>query len=69
MTKLTEADRIRRRREALGLSRREIAELTGLPTSKIWASEHEKIDPAAKAKIVTALNARIDAISKLPPLN
>ncbi len=69
MTKLTEPDRIRRRRETLGLSRREVAELTGLPMSKIWASEHEKIDTETKAQIVSALNARAEAISKLPPLH
>lgn len=70
MTKLTVEDRIRRRREELGLSRRELAELTGLPISRIWANEHtgDNISDEDRAQIVDALNDRVATIAKLPPI-
>lgn len=67
--KITDADRIRQRREDLGMSRRELATATGLPTSKIWTGEHQPIDDASRKRIVVALNSRAALIAKLPPLS
>lgn len=71
MTKLTAEDRLRRRREQLGLSRREVAELAGLPVSRVWASEQTRVGVTDedRERIVRVLNERVSEIAKLPPIS
>lgn len=70
MTKLSAEDRLRKRREDLGLSRREAAELAGLKVSRIWASEQTKVgvDPETRAKIAGAYNKKAEDMANLPPI-
>lgn len=70
MTKLTAEDRLRRRREQLGLSRRAAAELAGVKVARIWASEQStvKVDPETRAKIAGAYNKLSQEIGELPPI-
>lgn len=70
MTKLSAEERLRRRREELGLSRREVAEMAGVPVSRIWASEQTKVGVSDedRKKIADALNERVASIAKLQPI-
>lgn len=69
VTKLTAEDRLRRRREELGLSRRQVAEMTELPVSRIWASEQPGLaTEEVRAIIVAALNQHVEKLSKLAPI-
>lgn len=70
MTKLSAEDRLRRRREQLGLSRKAAAELTGLKVSRIWASEKTdvKVDTETRKKITEAYNRKAAEIGSLPPI-
>jgi transcriptional regulator with XRE-family HTH domain len=71
MTKLTAQDQLRRRREQLGLSRQQVADMTGLPVSRIWASEQTKVDvtPEDRQKITSVYNRRVEEIGNLHPIS
>lgn len=70
MTKLGPEARIRRRREELGMSRRQLADESGLAPSRVWATENagSDVDPADRERVVDALNRRAERISKLHPI-
>lgn len=71
MHKLTAEDRLRRRREELGLSRRELATLAMVPESQIWAAEHtgERVNPDTHVRLIQALNRRLNTVRELVPIS
>jgi predicted transcriptional regulator len=68
MVKLPAEAKLRRRREELGLSRREVAERAKLPVSRIWAAEdpNGEIKDEDREKIVDVLNEHKNHIAALP---
>ena len=63
-------EKLRVRREALGLSRAKVADEAHVPVSRVWAAEHPDtgVAPDVRDKIVAVLNAHRDSIAKLPPI-